>query len=128
MEILQNELNNNSELLNSKVKITESTLNNGSTNDVKIARSLKWSDNFWRTLEIPSINSDISLVLTWSANCVLSSATGGTKFALTDTKLYVLVAPLSTQLHTKLLSIESNNRDTEPIFKLRNWSKFSRSK
>ena len=117
MEILQNELNNNSELLNSKVKITESTLNNGSTNDVKIARSL---DYFWRTLEIPSINSDISLVLTWSANCVLSSATGGTKFALTDTKLYVLVAPLSTQLHTKLLSIESNNRDTEPIFKLRN--------
>ena len=41
MEILQNELNNNSELLNSKVKITESTLNNGSTNDVKIAQSLK---------------------------------------------------------------------------------------
>ena len=121
MAILQNELNNNSELLNSKVKRTESTLNNGSTNDVKIAQSLKWSDNFWRTLEIPSINSDISLVLTWSANCVLSSATG-------DTKIYVLVAPLSTQVHTKLLSIESNNGDTEPIFKLRNWSKFSRSK
>ena len=29
------------------------------------------------------------LILTWSENQVISSATGATKFAITDTKLYV---------------------------------------
>ena len=49
------------------------------------------------------INCEANLILTWSENCVISSATGATKFKKTDTKLYVPVVTLSTQDNTKLL-------------------------
>ena len=52
---------------------------------------------------MPLINCEINLILKWSENCVISSATGETKFALTDTKPSVLVAILSTQDNAKLL-------------------------
>ena len=47
--------------------------------------------NFWRTLEMPLINCEINLILTWSEDCVISSTTRETKFTITDTKLYVPV-------------------------------------
>ena len=47
------------------------------------------------------INCVINIFLTWSA--VISSATGETKFAVTDSKLDVLVVTLSTQDIAKLL-------------------------
>ena len=50
-----------------------------------------------------SINCEINLILTWSENCVVSSATGATKFKITDAKLYVPVVTLSTQDNAKLL-------------------------
>ena len=34
---------------------------------------LKYLNNFWRTLDILLINCEVSLTLTWSANCVLTS-------------------------------------------------------
>ena len=34
---------------------------------------LKYLGNFWRTLDIPLINSEVSLILTWSENCVITS-------------------------------------------------------
>ena len=43
------------------------------------------------------------LILTWSRNCVTSSATGDTKFKTTETILYVPVVNLSTQENAKLL-------------------------
>ena len=46
------------------------------------------------------MNFEINLILTWPENCVVSSATGERKFAITDTKLYVSVV---TQYNTKLL-------------------------
>ena len=49
------------------------------------------------------INWEINLILTWSADCVISSASGGAKFAVTDTKLYVLTVALSIQDNAKLL-------------------------
>ena len=52
---------------------------------------------------MPLINCEVNLILTWSKDCVISSATGGTKFKITDTKLYVPVVPLSTQDNAKLL-------------------------
>ena len=52
---------------------------------------------------MPLINCEINLILTWSKNCVLSSANGGTKFKITDKKLYVPVVNLSTQDNEKLL-------------------------
>ena len=52
---------------------------------------LKHLSTFWRALEIPIINCETNLILTWSVNCVISNADvdQATTFALTDTKLYV---------------------------------------
>ena len=51
---------------------------------------------------MPLINCEISLILTWSKNCVISSATDATEFVITDTKLYVPVIVLSTENNIKL--------------------------
>ena len=48
------------------------------------------------------INCEISLILTWSKNYIISSATEATEFAITDTKLYVPVIVLSTENNIKL--------------------------
>ena len=64
---------------------------------------LKYLSNFWKTLEILLINCEINLILTWSTDYVISSATEETKFAMTDTKRYVPVVTLSTQDNAKLL-------------------------
>ena len=64
---------------------------------------LKYLSNFWRTLEMPLINCEVNLILTWSATCVITDSRGVGRFAITDTKLYVPVVTLSTQENTKLL-------------------------
>ena len=64
---------------------------------------MKYLSNFWRSLEIPLINCEVNLILTWSLTFIISSATGETKFKITDTKLYVPVVILSTQDNAKLL-------------------------
>ena len=69
-----------SESFKFKIKITGKTPVVGNTNDVEIAMPLKYLINFWRTLEMPLINYEINLILTWSEDCVISSATGATKF------------------------------------------------
>ena len=65
---------------------------------------LKYLSNFWRTLEMPLINCEVNLILTWSSTCVLI-ATGvpnqAAIFEITDTRLYVPVLTLSTQENTK---------------------------
>ena len=61
---------------------------------------------FWRSLELPLINCEVNLILTWSANCVFVSTNvvnQSATFAITDTKLYVPVVTLSTQDNAKLL-------------------------
>ena len=48
---------------------------------------LKYLSNFWRTLEMPLINFEVKIILTWSKNFVLSSNTTAnqpTTFAVTD--------------------------------------------
>ena len=94
--------NLNSESFKSKIRITGKNLAAGNVKGVKISVPLKYLNNFWRTLEMPLINCENKLILTWSENCVISSATGATKFALTYTDLYVRVAILSTQDNIKL--------------------------
>ena len=32
---------------------------------------LKYLNNFWRTLEMSLINSEVELILNWSVNCVI---------------------------------------------------------
>ena len=93
----------NSKLFKSKVKITGNTPPDGNTKDVEIIEPLKYLSNFWRTLELPLINCEVNLSLTWSQDCVITNSTGEGKFAITNTKLYVPVVTLSTQDNTKLL-------------------------
>ena len=59
-----------SESFKSKVKRTGKTPDNGNTKDVEIIVPLKYSSNFWGTLEMPLINSEVNLILTWSKDHV----------------------------------------------------------
>ena len=101
--------------------MTGQTGNDG-TKDVEIMVPLKYLSNFWRTLEMPLINCEVNLILTWSSSCVLI-ATGiqnqNATFAITDTKLYSPVVTLSTQENTKFL------QQLKSGFKrVINWNKF----
>ena len=65
---------------------------------------LKYLSNFWRTLEMPLINCEVNIILTWSSTCVLiatNTPNQNATFAISDTKLYVPVVTLSTQENTK---------------------------
>ena len=71
--------------------------------------------NFWRTLDIPLINCEINLILTWSKNCLIASKAKrdadpdvnpavasvndptDETFKVTDTKLFVPAVTLSTE-------------------------------
>ena len=64
---------------------------------------LKYLSNFWRTVEMPLMNCEVSLILTWSSTCVITNSIGAGAFEITDTKLYVPVVTLSTQDNSKLL-------------------------
>ena len=92
-----------SESFKSKIKITGKTPNNDNEKDVEIMVPLKYLSNFWRTLEIPLTKCEVNFILTWSSTCVITNSNGAGAFAITDTKLYVLVVTLSTQENTKFL-------------------------
>ena len=100
-----------------KTSITGKLEGNNTEKEVEIVVPLKYLSNFWRTLNMPLINCEINLILTWSENCVLTSkatrdgvpAQGGNPavsrinipanaiFKITDTILYVPVVDLSTK-------------------------------
>ena len=67
---------------------------------------IKYLANFWRTLEMPLINCEVNLILTWSESCVVVSnyvANQNATFAITDAKLYVCAITLSQQDNAKVL-------------------------
>ena len=86
--------------------------------DVTIAIPLKYLGNFWRSLDIPLINCEITLILSRYKECVLvgrafrgppataanriNSPTSA-KFEITDCKLYVPVVTLSAENDNELL-------------------------
>ena len=90
-------------------------------NNVKIVVPLKHLSNFWRSLNIPLINCEVELILTWFKNCVLIDKSTrdanynadphvseidnpeNATFQITDTKLYVPVVTLSKENDIKLL-------------------------
>ena len=96
--------------------------NSGSfdTKETKIVVPLKYLSNFWRTLDMPLINCEVSLTLTWSKDCVLAdlitrnggpnadppvaaiNAPTNATFKITDCKLYVPVVTLSAENGNKL--------------------------
>ena len=81
------------------------TNNNGIIN-VEIMVTLKYVSNFWKTLEMPLINCEVELILTWSAGCVIihtDVANQVPTFTTTETNLYVTAVTLSTQDNAKLL-------------------------
>ena len=84
--------------------------NKSGKKEVEIAVPSKYLSNFWRSLNMPLINCEVSLTLTWSENCVITSlerraitntridtSPTSTTFKITDTKLYVPVVTLSTK-------------------------------
>ena len=94
----------NSRSFKSKIKITGKTAaDDDNKNIVEILVPLKYLSNFWRTLEMPLINCEVNLILTWSLACVISNSTGAGPFKITDTKFYVPFLTLSTQDYAKLL-------------------------
>ena len=90
-------------------------------NETEVVILLKHLSNFWRSLNIPLINCEVELILTWFKNCVLidkstREANYGANpvvyeidnpenatFKITDTKLYVPVVTLSKENDIKLL-------------------------
>ena len=82
---------------------------------------LKYLSNFWRTVNIPLFNCEVSLTLTWSENCVITSkatreadsdadpAVAGINnpinaaFKITGCKLYVPIITLKAEDDNKLL-------------------------
>ena len=101
--------------------MTGQTGDNG-TKNVKIKVPLKYLSNVWRTLEMPLINCEVNLILTWSRNFVFVSsneANQNATFAITDTKLYVPVVTLSTQDNAKLLQ-----QLTSGFKRVINWNRY----
>ena len=100
-----------------------SFMENGVThdNDVKVVVPLKHFSNFWRHLDIPLINCEVELILTWFKNCVLidkstREANYGANlvifeidnpenatFKITDVQLFVPVVTLSNENDIQLL-------------------------
>ena len=85
------------------VKITGKAPAADNEKDVEIMFPLKYLSNFWRTLEMPLINCEVNLILTWSSTCVITNSNGSGSFRITDTKLYTPVVTLSTEENAKLL-------------------------
>ena len=77
---------NATDSFNFKTKITGQTAadnNNGNIAgrvDVEIMVPLKYLSNFWRTLEMPLINYEVELILTWTENCVVISTNVANQF------------------------------------------------
>ena len=119
-----NPLSSNSESFKYKTSITGNTYNVGAgeagydankvgKNETEVVIPLKYLSNFWRTLNIPLINCEIELILTWSKNCALVDMTvraagnnnapsaivapTGLEFQITDTKLHVSGVILSKE-------------------------------
>ena len=107
----------NSESFDYKANFMENgvTHNNLTKNNAKVVIPLKHLSKFWRSLNIPLINCEVELILTWSKNCVLADMTvdvdadpaivapSGVTFKIKDKKLYIPVVTLSKENDIKLL-------------------------
>ena len=97
---------NATDSFNFKAKITGKTNDDGDIENVEIMVPLKYLSNFWRTLEMPLINCEVELILTWSVGCVIiytDVANQNPTFTITETNLYVSIVTLSTQDNARLL-------------------------
>ena len=84
------------------------THDNLTKNDVKVAVPLKHLSNFWKSLNIPLINCEVELILTFfyydaDPNDYEIDNPENATFTITDTKLFVPVVTLSKENDIKLL-------------------------
>ena len=83
---------------------------------------LKYLSNFWRTLEMPLINCEVNLILTWSSTCVLAAVGDANQAATICNNLYKTLCSSSnliTQENTKFLQqLKSGFK------KVINWNKY----
>ena len=82
---------------NFKTKTSGQNDNNRRIDNVEIMIPLKRLSNFWRTPEMPLINCEVELILTWSANYVIiytDVADQNTTSEITETNLSVPVYQL----------------------------------
>ena len=102
-----------------KTSITGKIEGNNTKNEAEIVVPLKYLSNFWRTVDIPLINCEVSLALTRTENCVITNKAYrkadaetavvridnpiNAAFQIRDTNLYVPVVTLSTENDKKLL-------------------------
>ena len=113
----------NSESFDYKASFMENgvTIDNLTKNDVKVVVPLKHLSNFWTQLDIPFINCEVELILSWFKNCVLTDKSTreanydadanvyeidnseNATFKITDAKLFVPVVTLSNENDIKLL-------------------------
>ena len=91
--------------INFKTKITGQTNDDGIIN-IEMMVPLENMSNFSRTLEMPLINCEVNLILTWSVDCFIIYTDVENQipaFTITETNIYVPVVTLSTQDNAKLL-------------------------
>ena len=87
-------LTTNSARFKYKCKFPGSTPGNDTVKVALISAPFKNLSNCWRTLEMPIINCQTDLGITWNSNCILVSGNdrlSTTTFAVTDTKLFAPV-------------------------------------
>ena len=92
--------------------------NKSGTKEVEIAVPLKHLDNFWNSLNILLVNCEVSLSLSWSETCVITSmekiilvagqpnrgdSPTNATFKIKDCKFYVSVVTLSAENDNKIL-------------------------
>ena len=70
--------------------------------NAKTAVPLKYISNFFRSLELPLINTKLYIELNRSKNCIMSNTATATTFQITKTVLYVPVVTLNTENDKKL--------------------------
>ena len=123
-------INNNKTIIGKsfkyKTKLIGSMPNNNDILDGKILLPSKYLSNFWRSLDLPFINCEIEIDLTWSKECIVSEIsitpaiagnpnarppvqaretrqTTGSTFQINNAKLYVPVVTLSINDNVKFL-------------------------
>ena len=111
-----------------KSKLIWRTPNNSGRADTEVVVLLKYLSNFWRTLDLPLINCEIELSLSWSRYCVMSEIStvsravpntdpvryevattiNSATFQINNAKLYVPVVTLS--INNNLNFLENTER------------------
>ena len=73
--------------------------------NAKIVVPLKYIGNFFRSLQLPLINTKLYIELNWNKDSIISDNVGVTAFQITKTELYATVVTLITDNNKKLTDL-----------------------